>query len=115
VGVNQWFDKSILEETSIKNFYFPSVNFKNFKEFNERFYKTYNYRPNEITILAYDAVGLIYYLWKSNKGSITSTKNFNFDKNIKGKIGNFKISNNKVIQELNIYKLEEGKFIQNKL
>ena len=43
-----------------------------------------------------------------------ATKNFNFDKNIKGKIGNFKISDNKIIQELNIYKLEDGKFIQNK-
>ena len=113
VAGNQWFDKSILEETSIKNFYFPSVDLKNFKKFKDRFYKTYNYKPSEITILAYDSIGLIYYLWKS-KGSITSVKNFNFDKNIRGKIGNFKISENKVIQELNIYKLEESKFIQNK-
>ena len=79
----------------------------------QRFYQTYNYKPNEITILAYDSIGLIYYLWKK-KGNITSTKNFNFDKNIKGKIGKFKISDNKIIQELNIYKLEDGKFIQNK-
>ena len=110
---NQWFDATMLEETSIKNFYFPSIDLKSFKKFNKRFYQTYNYKPNEITILAYDSIGLIYYLWK-NKGNITSTKNFNFDKNIKGKIGNFKISDNKIIQELNIYKLEDGKFIQNK-
>ena len=114
VAGNQWFDKSILEETSIKNFYFPSINLKNFKRFNDRFYETYNYKPSEITILAYDSVGLIYYLWK-NKGNITSVKNFNFDKNIKGKIGNFKISENKVIQELEIYKLEDNKFIKSNL
>ncbi len=110
---NQWFDATMLEETSIKNFYFPSIDLKSFKKFNKRFYQTYNYKPNEITILAYDSIGLIYYLWKK-KGNITSTKNFNFDKNIKGKIGKFKISDNKIIQELNIYKLEEGKFIKNK-
>ena len=25
-------------------------------------------QPDEITILAYDALGLIYYVWKENKG-----------------------------------------------
>ena len=42
-------------------------------------------------------MGLIYYLWK-NDTRIESAKNFNFKKDIKGKIGNFKISDNKVIQ-----------------
>jgi len=110
---NQWFDDSILKETSIKNFYFPSIDLKNFEKFNKKFYETYNYKPNEITILAYDIVGLIYYIWKNEK-SISSANNFNLKTDIKGKIGNFKISNNKVIQKLNIYKLEEGKFIENK-
>ena len=58
---NQWFDESILEETSIKNFYFPSINFKNFKNFKKNFIIFINYKPNEISILSYDAVGLIYY------------------------------------------------------
>ena len=110
---NQWFDDSIIKETSIKNFYFPSIDLKNFEKFNKKFYETYNYKPNEITILAYDIVGLIYYIWKNEK-SISSANNFNLKTDIKGKIGNFKISNNKVIQKLNIYKLEEGKFIENK-
>ena len=30
---NQWFDQSLLAETSIKNLYFPSIDFKNFKNF----------------------------------------------------------------------------------
>ena len=111
---NQWFDDTILEETSIKNFFFPSINLKNFNKFNETFYEIYKYKPNEITILAYDSVGLIYYLW-NNSGGIKSVNNFNFKTEIKGKIGKFIISENKVIQKLDIYKLEEGNFIRNKL
>ena len=111
---NQWFDDSIITETSIKNFYFPSINLKSFEKFNGKFSKIYKYKPNEITILAYDTVALIYYIWKKEK-NIVSANNFNLKKDIKGKIGNFKISDNKVIQKLNIYKLENGKFIKNKI
>ena len=34
---------------------------------------------------------------------------------IKGKIGNFKISENKVIQELNIYNLSNNTFVKSNL
>ena len=110
---NQWFDDEVFKETSIKNFYFPSINLKNFQKFNKKFYEIYNYKPNEITILAYDIVGLIYYVWKNEK-SINSSNNFNLNTDIKGKIGKFKISENKVTQKLLIYKIENGKFIENK-
>ena len=110
---NQWFDDSIIKETSIKSFYFPSINLVNFQRFNQKFYKIHDYIPNEITILSYDIVGLIYYIWK-NQNNITSSNNFNLKTDIKGKIGNFKINDNKVIQKLNIYKLDEGKFIKNR-
>ena len=113
VAANQWFDDSILSETSIKSFYFPSINLKNFKRFNKKFLKNYEYKPSEITILSYDAIGLIYYLWKNNI-KINTASDFNFKKEIKAKIGNFKISDNKVLQKLEIYKLEENKFIRNK-
>ena len=113
ITANQWFDDSILSETSIKNFYFPSINLKNLKNFHQRFLETYKYKPNAITILAYDSIGLIYYFWKNNI-KINSAKDLNFKKEIKGKIGNFKISDNKVIQKLKIYKLEDGSFIENK-
>ena len=36
--VNQWFDESIYENT-IKTIYYPSVNYKEFKKFNENYYK----------------------------------------------------------------------------
>tara|TARA_Y100001970_G_scaffold75986_1_gene96331 strand:+ start:3606 stop:4769 length:1164 start_codon:yes stop_codon:yes gene_type:complete len=111
---NQWFDRSILEETSIKNFFFPSIDLKNFEKFNSKFQKIYKYKPNEIMILAYDSVGLIYYTW-NKLGIIKSVNNFNFKSEIKGKTGKFTISENKVLQKLNIYKLEDGNFIQNKL
>ena len=52
ITANQWFDNSILTETSIKSFYFPSINLKNFKSFNQKFFKTYGTYPNEISIIS---------------------------------------------------------------
>ncbi len=114
IASNQWFDESILNETSINNFYFPSVNFKNLKDFRTRFKEAYNYKPNEIALLSYDAVGLIYYIWKKNV-KINSTKDFNLKSEIKGKIGKFKILDNKVMQNLDIYSLKDKNFIKNNL
>ncbi len=114
ITANQWFDNSILTETSIKNFYFPSINLKNFNSFNKKFFQTYAYYPNEISIISYDIVGFIYYLWKNNN-NIKSINDLNLKKDIKGKIGTFKIFDNKVIQKLEIYKLEENKFVKSKL
>ena len=113
ITANQWFDENITAESSIKSFYFPSVNLSNFKDFNRKFFKNYNYYPNEISIISYDILGFIYYLWK-NDVDIKSSSNLNYKKEIKGKIGNFKISEDKVIQKLEIYKFEENKFVKNK-
>ena len=110
--VNQWFDESIFYENSVKNLYYPSINLKNFKKFNKDYFKTYNLKPNEISILAYDAIGLIYYIWKKNK-KITSINDFFIKDKIKGKIGTFKFNNGKVTQDLIIYKIKDGKFIKN--
>ena len=62
--VNQWFDESIFYENTIKKLYYPSINYKEFKKYNENYFKKFNSYPNEITILTYDALGLIYYAWK---------------------------------------------------
>ncbi len=109
--VNQWFDESIFFENTIKNLYYPSVNFKEFKKFNKSYYDKYEKYPNEISILIYDALGLIYYAWKNN-GAINSINDFSFKKKIKGKIGTFSFKNKKVIQDLNIYKTDQNKFIK---
>ena len=109
--VNQWFDESILYENTIKDLHYPSVNYKEFKRYNEKYFKRFNTYPNEITILTYDALGLIYYTWKNN-GTIRSINDFSFKKKIKGKIGTFSFKNQKVIQDLSIYKTEDKKFIK---
>jgi len=107
--VNQWFDESIFYENTIENIYYPSVNYKEFKKYNNKYYGRFKIYPNEITILAYDALGLIYYAWKKN-GEINSVNDFLFKNKIKGKIGTFSFKNGKVKQELDIYKTEKKSF-----
>ena len=109
--VNQWFDESIFYENTIKNLYYPSINYKEFKKYNENYFKKFKTYPNEITILTYDALGLIYYTWKKN-GKISSINNFSFKSKIKGKIGTFSFKDKKVVQELSIYKTENKNFIK---
>jgi len=109
--INQWFDESIFYENTIKNLYYPSVNYVEFKKYNTKYFKKFGIYPNEITILAYDALGLIYYAWKKN-GQINSIYDFSFKNKIKGKIGTFSFRDGKVIQELNIYKTDKKKFVK---
>ena len=110
--VNQWFDKSIFYENSVKNLYYPSVDLKNFRNYNTKYFKTFETYPNEITILSYDAIGLIYYVSKKNDG-IKSINDFFIDETIKGKIGEFQFTKEKVNQKLKIYKTDKEKFILN--
>ena len=107
--VNQWFDESMFQENSVKNLYFPSVDMKQFKKYNEKYYKTFSLKPDEITILSYDALGLIYYVWSKNNG-IKSINDFFIKQKIKGKIGTFEFKDNRVLQQLKMYKTEINKF-----
>ena len=107
--LNQWFDESIFYENTIKKLYYPSVDYKEFKKYQDTYLKTFNSSPSEMTILAYDALGLIYYAWKKN-GKINTVNDFSFKGKIKGKIGTFSFENKKIIQNLNIYKAENKKF-----
>ena len=107
--INQWFDESIFYENTIKDLYYPSVNYQEFKKYNNKYFKKFKIYPNEITILAYDALGLIYYAWKQN-GKINSINDFLFKNKIQGKIGTFSFKNGKVYQELDIYKAANKKF-----
>ena len=109
--INQWFDKSIFYENTIKNLYYPSINYKEFEKYNKNYFKKFNSHPSEITILTYDALGLIYYAWKKN-GKIESINDFSFKRKIKGKIGTFSFKDKKVLQDLSIYKTEKNKFIK---
>ena len=107
--LNQWFDESIFYENTVKKLYYPSVDYKEFKKYQDTYLKTFNSSPSEMTILAYVALGLIYYAWKKN-GKINTVNDFSFKGKIKGKIGTFSFENKKIIQNLNIYKAENKKF-----
>ena len=107
--VNQWFDESFFYENTVKRLYYPSVNYKEYKKYRDRYFKIFKSFPNEITILSYDAIGLIYYVWKKN-GKINSVNDFSFKGKIKGKIGTFSFINKKITQDLDIYKVEDKKF-----
>ena len=107
--VNQWFDESMFRENSVKNLYFPSVDIKQFKKYNDSFYKAFLQKPDEITILSYDALGLIYYVWNKNRG-IDAIGDFFIKEKIKGKIGTFEFKNGEVSQQLKIYKIKNNQF-----
>jgi ABC-type branched-subunit amino acid transport system substrate-binding protein len=109
--VNQWFDESIFYENTVSSLYYPSVNYIEFKKYKDNYFKTFNNFPSEITILAYDAIGLIYYAWKKN-GKINTVNDFSFKGKIKGKIGTFSFNNKRTIQDLNIYKAANNRFIK---
>ena len=112
VTVNQWFDKSIFLENSIKNLYYPSIDYKNFQKYKDKYSKTFGLEPTEITILTYDALGLIYYIWNKKNFKISSIKDFLVKDKIKGKIGTFNFIDGRLIQKLEMYKISNKKFIK---
>ena len=108
ITFNQWFDESLFQEGSIQPLYYPSINKKNLESFNKKFEKEYNTKPNHLSLLSYDLLGLIYYLSLqtdlSNISDVFKKKN-----SFKGKIGIFDVENNKINHRLNFYKVDEGK------
>ena len=107
ITFNQWFDKSLINEKTIQPIYYPSINKKNLKDFENKFNKEFNEYPSYLSLLSYDLVGLIYYL--SIKNDLLNTNTLFKKKNaFKGKIGIFDIENNKINHRLNFYKIEEG-------
>jgi ABC-type branched-subunit amino acid transport system substrate-binding protein len=107
ITFNQWFDESLLNETSSQPIYYPSINKNNLENFKKKFYIQFNQNPNHISLLSYDLVGLIYYLLSNNEIDQIS-KVFNAQNSFKGKIGIFDIKNNKINHRLNFYKVEKG-------
>ena len=109
ITFNQWFDESLLKEKNFQPLYYPSINKKNLEKFNNKFTKEYNIKPNHLSLLSYDLLGLIYYL--SLKTDFSNIKDIFKKKNsFKGKIGIFDIQNNKINHRLNFYKIDEGEF-----
>jgi len=109
--INQWFDMTFFNENSMQNLHFPSIDYKNFTKFNKRFLNTFNEEPNKVSILAYDALGLIYYCWLNNNAQFTASQLYNKD-GFKGLHGEFIIQNNLSQHKLKIYKISGKKFIK---
>ena len=105
ITLNQWFDESLLNEKSSQPLYYPSINKKNLEAFEKKFFKKFNEKPNHISLLSYDLVGLIYYLsLKNNLSEID--KVFKSKNSFKGKIGIFEIDKNIITHKLNFYVIE---------
>ena len=109
--INQWFDESLFNENAMQNLRFPSIDFNNLKKFKKIFLNTFDEDPNNVSILAYDALGLIYYCWSNN--------NFQFKRDqlytkegFKGLHGEFYIENNLSKQKLKIYQISKNKFVK---
>ena len=109
ITLNQWFDVSLLNETSSQPIYFPSINKNNYENFSKEYFKKFNHYPNQLSFLSYDLVGLVYYLILQNN-LIIDEKVFSKKTLFKGKVGIFEIKNNKINHILNFYKVENGEF-----
>jgi hypothetical protein len=111
ITLNQWFDDSLLKETSLQPLYFPSINKENYESFKSEYKDAYQTNANQLSFLSYDLVGLVYFLIYSN--------DFNLDENVfykknkfKGKIGIFEINKNVITHQLNFYSIDKEKFIK---
>ena len=107
--LNQWFNKSLLKETSLQPIYFPSINKENYDIFVKDYNNLYNSKPNQISFLSYDLVGLVYYLIYKNNFKI-SDNIFYKENKFKGKIGIFEIDKNIITHQLNFYSIENEQF-----
>ena len=109
--VNQWFDETFFNENAMQNLHFPSIDYKNFKKFNKKFLNTFNKQPNKVSILAYDALGLIYYCWSSNNFQFKQDQLYT-KKGFKGMHGEFFIEKNLSKHKLKIYKVLKKKIVR---
>jgi len=109
--VNQWFDKNLFDENASQNLHFPAIDLNNLKKFNEKYFNTFNEKPNEVSILAYDILGLIFYCWFENNFQFKKEQLYN-KKGFIGLHGEFRIEGNQSKQKLSIYKISKKKFIK---
>jgi CRISPR/Cas system-associated endoribonuclease Cas2 len=109
ISLNQWFDETLFKETTSQPISFPSINKKNYDNFRNDYNKTFNEYPNQLSMLSYDLVGLIYYLLLQNNFEIDN-KLFLKKNKFKGVSGIFEIKNKKINHVLNFYKVEGDQF-----
>ncbi len=109
ITLNQWFDESLLKETSLHPIYFPSINKDNFEIFRKEYIRNFKNTPNQISFLSYDLIGLVYYLLINN--DFKTNENLFVKKNkFKGKIGIFEINKKTITHQLNFYEIQDKSF-----
>ena len=109
ITLNQWFDETLLKETSLHPMYFPSINKTNFEEFKNQYFENFKSIPNQISFLSYDLIGLSYYLLVNNNFKTDSNLFYKQNK-FKGKIGIFEIDKKTITHQLNFYSIENNNF-----
>ena len=109
--LNQWFDETLFNESALQNLHFPSIDFDNLKKFEKKYLDTFEEEPSQVSILAYDALGLIYYCWLNNDAQFKPEQLYNKD-GFKGLHGEFIIKNNLSKHLLKIYKVSGKKFLK---
>ena len=107
ITLNQWFDKSLLNESMIQPIYFPSVNYENYINYLDKYNNNFQTNSNQIAFLSYDLTGLVYYLLFKNN-FIVDNKIFYKKNSFKGKIGIFEIDKNIITHQLNFYVIENA-------
>ena len=109
--INQWFDETFFAENAMQNLHFPSIDLDNLKKFNKKYSDFFEEKPHEVSILAYDALGLIYYCCANNNFQFKKDHLFNKE-GFMGMHGEFIIENNISKQNLKIYKVSDKKFVK---
>ena len=111
ITLNQWFDETLLKESSTNQIYFPSINLTNYSKFRETYFKSYNKYPPQISILSYDILGLIYYI-KKVQGDNLVKNIFNKKMSYIGEIGEFSFEDKIVTYKLDIYQVLDNQFLK---
>ena len=52
ITLNQWFDESLLKETSSQPLYFPSINKENYEDFSLEYFNKFGQYPNQLSFLS---------------------------------------------------------------
>ena len=108
ITLNLWFEKKYLNEPSFENIIFPSINYKAYKELNEKYQKNFNRDIYHLEVLTFDMIPLIASTWFNSKDRKLKASNFNGS--YKGKTGNFSIKENRANRDLILYKIINKKF-----
>ena len=108
ITLNLWFEKKYLNEPSFENIIFPSINYKAYKELNEKYQKNFSRDIYHLEVLTFDMIPLIASTWFNSKDRKLKASNFNGS--YKGKTGNFSIKENRANRDLILYKIINKKF-----